>query len=268
MTTHTNIAQLLLRIRSSKNLSQAEFSSSIYTQSLLSRIEANDTHPTFSRVIALLEHNNITLAEFEYLLHPPSFFQKLTYRAIFSLDIVFIKMYHSQIKQLHIMYYDALLSWFQYCFNLEITSFTVKVPDNISDILDQDEFYNLDIILLIYYLPNLPLDTALYTYNRLLQHLQTQEISLTQPYLIITAALSIASCYLLNNNQEQALYYYLHALEEARTLMSVHHLILINLIIYRELQVVSYKDEAKSLSILFLKDNLYEYWYNVIIVKK
>ena len=268
MYAHINIAQLLIRIRSSKNLSQAEFSSPIYTQSLLSRIEGNDTQPGFTRTSQLLAHNNISLTEFEYLLQPPSPFQKLTHTALTTLDIVFIQNHAQKMSEMPIPYYNAFIGWLFNCFGIQIGKKIPQQQQDITRILDQDEFYNLDILLITYSLPMLPPENALYTYKRLLQQLEEHELSVSRPYLSIDAAISLATCFMLRNNQEQANYYYLLALEEARTLMSVHHLIILNLLLFRNTQDLQYHAQAQQLTALFLKDNFYDSWYNVLIRNK
>lgn len=264
MTIRHTSGSIISEIRLAKNMSQHDFSENVCSQSYLSRVEAEETKITFDKLVLLLSKRQISLAEFEILMNHKLVTQHENELLIHTLDPSF---YSS--KKMKLDYLSSYMEWLKNIFGIQY-KYRIKKDTvvKVENILNQDVFFYNDLPFLIYNLETLPFDTALYNYKRIIG----QSSMIENPYLhrplALNATLTIAMMSLRNNKYEDGLLLLTKGLTDALQSYDVNHIILFNLLLFKETNQTLYLSQANKIKEIFSKDNFYDYWYNILINKK
>ncbi|GBU11367.1 hypothetical protein AwErysi_09830 [Erysipelotrichaceae bacterium] len=268
-TEQTTLGTLLTRIRTAKNLPQHEVCDSLLSQSMLSRIEANLSNPTFQKLSYLLENLEISLTEFNFLLNQQYLSQvdiiDAQYREAFKLlDIPAIIGLLNMNNTCTFNYSPFFYNWLHFCFSVKITTLRKEDVVYTNRLLNQDEFFDADIPKVIHILPMLKFDTALYTAQRIKAQIFLHQTIENAPYYIIDVLLTTALIQLKKNGLDAAKIYFLEALETAKSYSDIERTIIISLLTFQLYGNNQHLQEAQILKRIFSKDFYYNYWYNVI----
>jgi len=266
---------LLVRIRKAKHLAQTDIASAICTQGMLSKIESGKTSPSFLIVVSLLTHMNISLTEFEDLyLHEMKTTKDNVQQ---SLDEVietyqfFVLQKHKQIISFH-PDWALFLKWLKFCFNIELNAkLTAKLknaPRVMSeDLLNQDEFFAADYYPIIYCLPFLSIESALYNYQRLLDQMNRHNIKKIPPFVAIDAAITLGAIFYNVADFTNAYHYFYIAFQKASQHENIPRIIITQIILSLLANDKTFLTQAQTIAELFSKDIFFNYWYNILYSK-
>jgi len=270
-----DIGTLIYRIRLAKNLSQMFVCQDICSQSMLSQIENGYNTPTTDKIIPLLERMNVTMAEFEFLLlqkeiSSTDYTHKTIHTVIYNFDFEQLQTLITRKNFFEYPYIDGCIAWIYDCFNI---SFVTTKITNLIDfrymdaLVNQDEFFSNDVEPFIFGMHTIETDALIYNYKRLCSQIASHHVNEISPNLQIIATITIAATLYNRNNRSESITYFKNALQLAKTQQAVN-LTIVCLITLSILAPNSdYLNEALQLKIVFMKDNFYNYWYNVLYTK-
>ena len=265
------VSKILLRIRNAKQIPQTALTAC--SQGMLSKIENGVTSPTFTILSEILYQMEISLAEFETLLHEHEhgeqyLFIKKVEQSIQTYNYATLtKQMKLQREKRNLPELIIFNNWAKFCFSLSFMRNSKTDYRYLSSIINQDEFFIMDFQKLIYGLPMLEFDTALYNYRRILDQLRYHPQAELLAHYIVDAAITIGNICLHHGNRSDAQHYFFCALQQAKKIEDPNRIILANLFLYFMTKEASFLEEITVLKKIFSKDNFYDYWYNVLYNK-
>lgn len=272
-----DIKNLLVRIRTAKHLSQADVTTSICTQGMVSKIEVGKTSPSFLIVSGLLSQMNISLSEFEYLYSQEHEKQNKQLQETVEniIDTYQFFLFNTNKNQQLLTLYihkEVFINWTNFCFNIQLESENIIANSQthimtLENILNQDEFFNNDFYQIIYNLIFLKPNAALYNYHRLQSQIKKHQIKKIKPFVVIDAAITMGAIFYNAKDYTNAYHFFYIALQKANHLENIPRIIIAQIILTFLSNDKTFLQKAQQLSQLFSKDIFFNYWYNVLYTK-
>ena len=219
------IAQILREIRISKNYSQAHVSKGICSQSSLSKYENGEKMPSFQKTMMILKKLDITIEEFESIL----FNKSIEYKAgqlfnayIKNFDIPSLRKCNIVKNNCQLFPYFA--NWLKYCLNIKIKHNQKIDFSYMTELLNQDTFYNNDFEQLIYGFSTLPYKSIEYNFKRIYQNMLDKNIHYYKPWLFIDLLITIGCVSYYDKNIDIAIFYWKKALYQAKETWNIQRM--------------------------------------------
>jgi len=269
------LRSLLIRIRKAKHLAQFDITTTTCTQGMVSKIETGKTSPSFIIVISILERLGVSLNEFQRLYlneletKQDAVHQSLL-QAIETYQFFLLEKYR-HIVTLH-PDHQLLLQWLRFCFNIQLTmpstrSLSERERELVQRLFDQEEFFASDYYKIIYHLPFIALDSALYNYQRLLDEIKRHNVKYEHQFAAIDATMTLGMIFYAADDFDKAYHHLYLSLQKATQQENIPRMIICQI----SLSLLAGDDvflaQAHKLSQLFSKDIFFNYWYNVLYSK-